>query len=374
MLTMKIVLMIAIIAAVIGYFVLDMLANILREKGIVKKVHNLYGKSMEVPDKVGIILSVLFVIVAMVMDVVGDSSSQFVYDFAVMEKMGLLIAFLILSIGGSYLEYKGVEKKNLFIFEGIIVLLSSLLLPREFLEFGGLLPAFVGYILVVAVWLIGINLFNIYDEFDEASTWHMALIAIGVLIIGFMGAVAQRIGFYAIVIALLLLGYVFYNWFIKIVCFGRSNIKAFAFLVFWLLIRSFSEFAWTLILILPMFVLIDNVYRAYGRYVYKDKDCSVVKKVFEGKYDLRYLLLEIGKIGMTGVILGGLSLYTEKPWLIIVISLIITVSFMVKLVGNYEEKSFKELNKELIDSVKDGFSQAGKGIENIKNKKDDEDK
>ena len=370
MLTVKLVLIISVIASLISYFLTDKIADVLREKSVVKECNKMYQKIIDLPNCVAIIFSVVFVVVIMVIESIGVFNN-FVFDFSKVEMLFMLLAFLSLSFIGSFFEAQRFTRNQILIFEGLVILASSFLFPNEFASFGGLVHPFIGHLMIAVVWWLFVNSFYIFDEIDEISVMQMVIIGIGVFFLGMVDVIALKLGYYALVMALILCAYIFYNWFVKIAFFGRANIRAFAYLCGWLMIRTASEYAWTAIIILPMFLWLENIYSLYKRFLYSKKGSSISLQALENNFEVNGLLIKIFKIGLLSIVFTALSLYTERPDLIVLIS-VVFVSSMINKFINTENKSFRELNKEFVASIKDNINKVNESINKVKNNKNDE--
>jgi len=141
----------------------------------------------------------------------------------------------------------------------------------EQLVFQGLFPLWLDHALAALLWVWFINLFNFMDGIDGISGVQTACIGVGVVLLAGSNGWVDLGQSYALVIAGVGVGFLWYNWHPARVFLGDVGSVPLGFILGWLLLNLAANGFWVQALILPLYYLSDATLTLLERLGRKEK-------------------------------------------------------------------------------------------------------
>ncbi len=123
--------------------------------------------------------------------------------------------------------------------------------------FGGLLPGWLDALLAGLAWLWFINLFNFMDGIDGLTGVETACAGAGIALVAVAAGLAAPFGAFGMTIAAAALGFLWWNWHPARIFLGDVGSVPLGFLLGWLLLGLAQNGQWAAALILPLYYLGD---------------------------------------------------------------------------------------------------------------------
>ena len=138
---------------------------------------------------------------------------------------------------------------------------------------GGLVPVWLDHVLVVFAWVWFINLFNFMDGIDGISGVEAGSIGLGIFILALLMPLPQFIGlgYIGLGILAIMIGFLIWNWHPAKLFLGDVGSVPLGFVLGWVLLKTASEGAWVVALILPSYYLFDATFTLVKRALRREK-------------------------------------------------------------------------------------------------------
>ena len=185
--------------------------------------------------------------------------------------MTILGAAVLLSVISWVDDLRGISQYTRLTIQLFAVLLSLSVMPDSFLIFQGHLPIYIDRIFTVIIWVWFINLFNFMDGIDGLSVVETFSICAGVFIIFSLAGFEHNGRVYALILAGVATGFVWWNWAPAKVFLGDVGSIPLGFFLGWLLLELAVKGFWLQALILPLYYLVDATWTLLFRVIRREK-------------------------------------------------------------------------------------------------------
>lgn len=245
------------------------------------------------------------------------------------------------------------------------ILLSSAVMvsfvPTDVSIFGGLTPWWAERLIlvaVIAVWVLGLrNLNGLSGVFGINAT----AISAGVAIVAAVGGMPLYLGMMGLYLAGVWLGFLNLNWYPSKVFLNSGSCAAAAFLLAWILLKGTLELAGPSVVILMMFFITETLWMLCERYIFNIKKTDICEdsayfSAFEKGLNVVVIGVSIVKINIVNVIFATFQLFAANSYSFPIFTFVVNL-WLLGLLYRVESnnKTLKEINKEVIKNVKDGL-------------------
>ena len=363
----------------IGIFALSgfgnaFLINYLRKKALLDMPNNRSSHTVPTPRGGGIAVTIAMCIGMAVVAYFPDES--YWVNLPLKHEIWLLLGSALALMGISLLDdIKGLSP--------IIRLLAHLVVAgvvigssnQDALYCGGLFPLWLDRIVATLLLAWFINLYNFMDGIDGITGVETILIALGLLVMAYVGSLPVIIGYWSVIVLFAALGFLFFNWHPAKIFLGDSGSVPLGLIVGWLLLKTAAEGAYFAALILPLYYLIDSGFTLIKRVIMGKKPWEahrehLYQKAVQLGANHAQVCVFITKVNFGLVMMAIISDYSSSPQSMLAVSLIMITMMMVRMnKWGEHEPTLKEIKNNVVNEFKHTLDETTENYRIIKEKR-----
>lgn len=247
------------------------------------------------------------------------------------------------------------------------IVISTLLLPSDFLLFNNHLPFWLDRICIIATWFLFANFYYILNGVEGLLGAHTLSIGISFLILCFIDAIPLFYGLVALSIIGISGSFLIFNWFPARISFTTDSCKVLGFIIGWLLIYSSSENMAPCNFILIAFYILELIQASIKKISLRDKFATLTVNTTYYQANISGLsptecCVFLFKLQTLLIIIACFQLYSPNTYSLPMLSLLLTAWFLTKLKDwQNPNTGIHEVNKNFIQNIR-------QNIDDIKNK------
>ena len=284
---------------------------------------------------------------------ISPIENDFIFDLSFYE------LFIPLTLGGMIYALGLFKNTAKYMQPALIfsIILSTMLLPTEYLLFKGYLPFWADRLGIMLFWFIVAYFYYIINGIEGIFPTYNLMFGIGLFGLTLLNAAPLFYGFIALSLISVSGSFMIFNWFPAKIKISKQNCQVLGFLIGWICCFGGTENLSPCFVILLSLYLVELFTAGIKRITLREKYANLTGNTVYYQANLSGLSQEnvcfsIMKVQVVFVILSCFQIYIPNMFSLPIISLVLAGWFLNKL-QNWQDPqpSLKELNKNLIDGI-----------------------
>lgn len=250
-------------------------------------------------------------------------------------------------------------------FENLVIaaaaIASCFFLPADFRLFEGELPFWADRAVIVLLWWLYSRCYIFLNRMDGILPLQNMTFSLGLVTLGFLGALPFLFMMFGLCLLGVNLAFALLNWYPAKIRLSDGACSSFGFIFGWLALLGSSEGCMPCMLILNMYYLIEVLTALIQKFSLKDEHKNLLTNTSYYQVNVSGLspdaiVRHILKLEIVFVILSIFEIYAPNAYSVPILAFIMGAWFLSRL-RNWQtpEKSIKELNREMLDNIKNNL-------------------
>lgn len=254
--------------------------------------------------------------------------------------------------------------KSLTIAAAAIV--SSFFLPPEFYLFEKTVPFWADRLIIIFLWWAFGYCYVFLNKMDGILPLQNMTFSLGLTLLGFLGALPQLFMLFGLCLLAVNLAFILLNWYPAKISLSDGAACSFGFIFGWLALAGSAEGCMPCMVILGMYYFLEVLTAYLQKLSLKDEYKNPLTNTSYYQVNVSGLspdtiVRHLVKLEIIFVILSIFEIYAPNAYSVPLLAFIMGAWFLSRL-RNWQtpEKSLKELNREMLENIKNGLDVSGK--------------
>lgn len=289
---------------------------------------------------------------------------DFIYSFKLIELL------TIFAIAGVIFALYSLDKTKKFAFLSMVLGAVCLyyFIPNNYNLFNENVPLVLSKLSLVGIFLFLSFIFKYINGIEGTVAIQVFFIGIGLILISFIKATPLLIGLWGACLAGIFLAFYSFNSYPAKLKINTAGANSLGFIVAWLLIKNGEESSLGCSVIFALYFTCEATVAIAKRLTFLPKYQDIFTNTFSYQANIKGLSISgictsVMKISILMSIIGCLQIYSSNPVSIPLFGAVVMLWFLNKL-GNWNipKQSLKEINRSLVDDLKENISEVKKII------------
>lgn len=282
---------------------------------------------------------------------------DFVFGYTLPEFASVFVASALIYALGRYLPAQRLLQ-HLAIAAGAIV--CAYLLPSEFVFYEPI-PPFLTPLIIALLWYLFSICYQYLNGLDGVISINTIAVSAGIFVLSLTGLAPVLLGTFGLVLAMIILAFLPFNWYPARLHFSPSDCTALGFLVGGLAFQTTTEECGPCIVIFCMFLIVEVFFAVIKRLTLRAQYQDITANTFYYQANLSgfsptNINNNLIRLCIVLVVLGAFEAYAPNSYSLPILCFIITLWYLNKI-KNWQtpDKTLREINQDVVNNLKSNF-------------------